>query len=64
MAIASAKARASIIAVWIFGAASGFRPIDSAAFAAIRPIAKAGPSTPKPITSAIANNFADSGVMF
>ena len=60
IAIASAKAKAKIIAVWTFGAASGFRPIASAALAAILPIDKAGAIVPMPMTMAIANNLIDS----
>ena len=54
-------AKANIIAVWTFGAASGLRPIASAAFAAILPIDKAGAIVPTPIIMAMANNFIDSG---
>src|SRR3989338_8163296 len=56
--MASAKAIAKIIAVWTFGAASGFLPIASAPFDPIHPIAIAGKIVPIPINMAIANSFA------
>lgn len=60
MAMASAKAKAKIMAVCTFGAASGLRPIASAAFEAILPIDIAGAIVPTAITIAMANNFIDS----
>src|SRR3989344_86598 len=44
--MASAKASAKIMAVWIFGAASGFRPMASAEREPIMPMAIAGPMAP------------------
>ena len=57
MAIASVKAIAKIMAVWIFEEASGFRPIASMALAANFPIPKAGPMAPMPMAMAAAMDF-------
>ena len=54
MAIASAKARAKIIAVCTLGADSGLRPIASADFEPIQPIAIAGAMVPTMIVPMVA----------
>jgi len=53
--MASANAAISNIGTKILPALSGLRPIDSMAFAPIKPMAKPGPSDPRPIASAFAN---------
>jgi len=53
MAIASAKAIAKIMAVWIFEAASGFLEIDFTAEEPIQPIEIAGTIVPIAITAAV-----------
>ena len=60
MAMASAKAMAKIIEVWIFEEASGLRPIASIALPASQPIAKAGPTEPPTIAMAEAISLTDS----
>jgi len=55
--IDSAKAIANIMLVWIRGAASGLRPIDSIALDPISPIAIPAGSAPKPIANAVARSF-------
>jgi hypothetical protein len=48
---------AKIMAVWIFGAASGFLPIASAELDPIFPMASAGPKTPMAMAAATAINL-------
>src|SRR3989338_3773323 len=52
MAMASAKAIARTANVWMRAPASGLRPMASTALAPMKPIARAGPSAPKPMVMA------------
>jgi len=64
MAIASAKATDSIIAVWIFEAASGFLAIDFTAEEPIHPIEIAGNIVPIAIAATVAHKRIESISMF
>src|SRR3989344_6680905 len=57
MAMASAKAAARIMAVWILGAASGLRPMASVAREPIQPIAMAGAMVPTIIAPMVAKSL-------